>query len=75
MAHGQGRVPPRPRQQAAYALWVASEAALRTPSSSWRENNPRKFSSNSENISRSKFLKQNNSKTRTTQLTKISDTL
>ena len=53
-----------PRQEAVPALSVASGAPLRTPSSSWRKNNPRKFRSNSENISRSKFLKQKDSKNR-----------
>ena len=53
-----------PRQEAAPALWVASGAPLRSLSSSWRKNNPRKVSSNSENIPRSKFLKQKDSKNR-----------
>ena len=53
-----------PRQEAAPALWVTSSAPLRSLSSSWRKNNHRKVSSNSDNIFRSKFLKQKDSKNR-----------
>ena len=55
-------VGPRPRQGSAPGLWGAFEAALRTPSSSWRKNNSLKFSSNSEEISRSGFFEIENSK-------------
>ena len=65
---GRGGSHPRPRvgprQEAVPALRVASGAPLRTLSSSWRKNNLRKFWSNSANISRSKFLKQKDSKNR-----------
>ena len=58
------RVPPRLRQQAAGALWVASEAALQSSGVLFRIKKFRKFSSNSENISRTDFLKYKNSKNR-----------
>ena len=65
---GRGGLLPRPHlepwQEAVPALWVASSAPLRSLSSSWRKNNPRKILSNSVNISRSKFLKQKDSKNR-----------
>ena len=53
-----------PRQEAAPALWDSSRAALLTRSSSWRIINLRKFPVQSENISRSKFVKQKDSKNR-----------
>ena len=53
-----------PWQEAAPTLWVASSAPLQSLSSSWHKNNPHKVSPNSENIYRSKFLKQKDSKNR-----------
>ena len=61
---GSWTLPRSPYTRVGPALWVASQAAPRNPSSSWRKNNPRKFWSNSKNISRSKFLKQKDSKNR-----------
>ena len=42
--------------------WVHPPALLRIGTSSWRIKNPQKFPARSENISRSKFLKQKDSK-------------
>ena len=58
------RVDPRPRQQAAPGLWAAPRAAVWCPGAFHHVRIPRKFWSNSENISRSKFLKQKDSKNR-----------
>ena len=54
------RVQVGPQQQAAPALWVAPQAALWSIGVFSRIKNLRKFSSNSENISRSNFLKYKN---------------
>ena len=65
---GRGGPHPRvhldPRQGGAPALWASPPALLRTGTSSWQIKIPRKFPVQSENISRSKFLKQKDSKNR-----------
>ena len=53
-----------PRQGAAPSLWVAPQVALLAPVIICPVKNRRKFSSNSENISRSDFLKYKNSENR-----------
>ena len=67
-SHGQGRAlpagGPRPRQRGASAPWASPPAPLRSGTWSWRIKIPQKFPARSENISRSKFLKQKDSKNR-----------
>ena len=67
-SRGQGRAPPTGPCGAADrgrpGPWVAPQAALWSVTSSCRINIPRKFSSNSENISRSRFFEIKNSKNR-----------
>ena len=65
---GRGGPHPRvhlgPRQGGASALWASPPALLRTGTSSWQIKIPRKIPVQSENIFRSKFLKQKDSKNR-----------
>ena len=68
MPRGQGLVPPVPPGRAMVGAipgpWVAPQVALRRGGAFLRIKISRKFSSNSENISKSDFLKYKNNKSR-----------